>query len=67
MARCRVPAGLRWKLIVVANNCTDETEEVAAQFAARLPLVCLKEPRGDQPREERRHRQGTGAAVDVRR
>jgi len=36
-----VPAGARWELIVVNNNCSDETDAVLATFMDRLPLVRL--------------------------
>jgi len=44
MASCRIPAGLRWEVIVVANNCADETATVAAGFEERLPLSYVEEP-----------------------
>ena len=33
------------QLIVVNNNCTDDTDEVTAALAARLPLTRVREPR----------------------
>jgi glycosyltransferase involved in cell wall biosynthesis len=45
IAQCPVPPGLAWELLLVANNCTDRTREVAARFVGRLPLICLEEPR----------------------
>ena len=39
-----VPEGLRWELLVVNNNSTDNTNDVASQFASRLPLRCVFEP-----------------------
>jgi len=38
------PAG-GWRLVVVDNGSTDTTPEVLARYAARLPLLALKEPR----------------------
>jgi glycosyltransferase involved in cell wall biosynthesis len=38
-----VPPGLEWELIVVNNNCTDDTDAVAGAFADRLPLRLLHE------------------------
>src|SRR4051812_36033554 len=36
--------GTRWELIVVNNNCSDDTESVLDDFQSRLPLVRLFEP-----------------------
>jgi glucosyl-dolichyl phosphate glucuronosyltransferase len=44
ISRCAIPNGLRWELVLVNNNCTDETDAIALQFADRLPLVYVKEP-----------------------
>ena len=33
-----------WKLIVVDNGSADQTAQVIASFAARLPVRCLEEP-----------------------
>ncbi len=44
MSQLRIPAGVSWELIVVNNNCTDDTDEVLAEFVGRLPLVRLFEP-----------------------
>jgi glycosyltransferase involved in cell wall biosynthesis len=43
--RLQVPPDLRWELIVVNNNCTDQTDEVVADFSNRLPLRRLSQPR----------------------
>ena len=45
IAECRVPSGIAWEVLLVANNCTDRTREVAARFVGPLPLICLEEPR----------------------
>lgn len=44
IAQCRVPEEVSWELIVVNNNCTDDTDSVVGRFIARLPLVYVKEP-----------------------
>ena len=38
MTALRIPAELDWELLVVDNNSKDDTKEVAARFAPRLPL-----------------------------
>jgi glycosyltransferase involved in cell wall biosynthesis len=43
MTRLRVPAGVSWELIVVNNNCTDDTDRVCGEFSTRLPLRLLHE------------------------
>src|SRR3954466_9456793 len=48
MTSLRIPPGLEWELLVVNNNCTDETDSVLADFAARLPLRRLFEPKPGQ-------------------
>ena len=40
-----IPAGVDWELLVVNNNCTDDTEEVIAQHAGYLPIRRLFEPK----------------------
>ena len=44
MAQLRIPGDVRWELIVVNNNCTDETDEVIARHALHLPIRRLFEP-----------------------
>ena len=44
MTRLEVLPGMSWELIVVNNNCTDDTDVVLADFRDRLPLVRLVEP-----------------------
>src|SRR6266550_1086469 len=38
------PNGFDWELLVVDNNSTDDTPDVLAEFASRLPLRALREP-----------------------
>ena len=40
-----LPAGTTWELLVVNNNCTDDTDAVLARHAAALPLRRLWEPK----------------------
>ncbi|HET8654376.1 MAG TPA: glycosyltransferase [Longimicrobiaceae bacterium] len=41
----RVPDGVEWELLIVDNNCTDDTDAVIAAFVDRLPLRRLFQPR----------------------
>ena len=46
LARMRdlhVPTGLGWELLVVNNNCTDDTDAVIARHAGHLPLRVVHE------------------------
>jgi glycosyltransferase involved in cell wall biosynthesis len=43
-----VPSGTTWEVLVVTNNCTDETEQVLLSFAHRLPLRWTNESRQGQ-------------------
>jgi hypothetical protein len=45
LTACSVPAGIRWELVLVANNCDDDTAVVARSFGDRLPIVYLEESR----------------------
>lgn len=45
ISRCVVAGDLEWELVLVDNNCTDDTPEVAQQFKRKAPLVYVKEPR----------------------
>ncbi len=40
-----IPASISWELLVVNNNCTDETDETISRYAQRLPLRRLFEPK----------------------
>jgi len=44
MCSLRVPDGLRWELLVVENNCTDDTPAVIERYSGRLPVRRLVEP-----------------------
>jgi glucosyl-dolichyl phosphate glucuronosyltransferase len=44
ICRCRIPGNVAWELILVANNCTDETRKVAKGMSDRFPLVYVEEP-----------------------
>src|SRR5262245_36357876 len=38
------PRDAPWRLLVVNNNCTDNTEDVVREFSNRLPIVSVFEP-----------------------
>jgi GT2 family glycosyltransferase len=44
LCELRVPDGVTWEVLVVDNNCTDETPAVVARYADRLPITRLLEP-----------------------
>jgi len=44
MTQLTIPGDDSWELLVVNNNCTDETAEVLEAFEERLPLRVLSEP-----------------------
>lgn len=44
MERLSTPDGCRWELVVVNNACTDDTDDVVAAFAGRLPIRGIHEP-----------------------
>src|SRR5581483_541916 len=41
----RIPEGVTWELLVVNNNCTDQTDLVLENYRSRLPLRRLFEPK----------------------
>lgn len=45
MTQLRVPSGLQWELIVVANCCTDTTQQVVRGMATQLPIRIISEGR----------------------
>jgi glycosyltransferase involved in cell wall biosynthesis len=44
MHKLAIPPDLQWELIVVNNNCTDDTDAVIERHAAILPIRRLYEP-----------------------
>jgi GT2 family glycosyltransferase len=40
-----VPDDVEWQVVLVNNDCTDETDKVAQSYAGRLPLLYAHEPR----------------------
>ena len=44
LSTCAAPPNLHWELIVVNNNCSDNTDAVVASFVTKLPIHYLFEP-----------------------
>lgn len=45
MHKLLIPPAVEWELLVVNNNCTDETDTVIARHAEQLPIRRLFEPK----------------------
>ncbi len=45
LATLQVPSGIDWRLLVIDNNSSDDTADVLAAHAGRLPLRSVFEPR----------------------
>ncbi len=45
MRAMEIPDGVEWELLVINNNCTDDTDEVIARHQAQLPLRRILEQR----------------------
>ena len=61
MTRLSIPANAEWELLVVNNNCTDDTEQVVRSFTDRLPVRHLFEPHpGQSAARNRAVREATG-------
>jgi glycosyltransferase involved in cell wall biosynthesis len=45
MHKLHVPEGVEWELLVVNNNCTDDTDATVQRHASSLPIRLLHEPR----------------------
>jgi glucosyl-dolichyl phosphate glucuronosyltransferase len=45
IGQCRIPPSVSWQIVLVNNNCSDETPSVAKRFRDQLPLLCVDEPR----------------------
>ena len=43
MRKLRIPPGIEWELLVVNNNCTDDTDGVLDRHEGRLPIRRLFE------------------------
>jgi glycosyltransferase involved in cell wall biosynthesis len=45
LQQLKIPPGIDWEVLIVNNNCTDDTDEVIEQFADSLPIRLLHESR----------------------
>jgi glycosyltransferase involved in cell wall biosynthesis len=45
MRSLRLPAGVTWELLVVDNNCTDDTPSVVGKYESSLPVRRIFEPK----------------------
>lgn len=45
MQELRIPTGLSWELLIVNNNCTDNTDAIIEKHSAKLPIRRLLEKR----------------------
>ncbi len=43
MRKLRIPPGVEWELLVVNNNCTDDTDDVISRHGGALPVRRLAE------------------------
>src|SRR5688500_6804554 len=50
LARCTVPTGLDWEVVVVDNNSTDGTRDAVTQRTARYPVPLRYEFEAQQGR-----------------
>lgn len=44
LAKLRIPSGIQWRVLVVDNRSTDDTQDTLEAYAEVLPLVILSEP-----------------------
>jgi glycosyltransferase involved in cell wall biosynthesis len=45
MCKLRIPSGIAWELLVIDNNCTDDTPAVVERYSGRLPVTRIVEPK----------------------
>jgi glycosyltransferase involved in cell wall biosynthesis len=44
LVKLRIPSGIQWRVLVVDNRSTDDTQDTLEAYAEVLPLVILSEP-----------------------
>lgn len=40
-----IPSGINWEIVLVNNNCSDNTDEIVESYLTKLPIIYVKEPR----------------------
>jgi glycosyltransferase involved in cell wall biosynthesis len=45
LQKLTIPPAIDWEVLIVNNNCSDDTDEVVGQFANNLPIRLLHEKR----------------------
>jgi len=63
LLKLRIPAGLKWRVLVVDNRSTDDTQDTLEAYAEVLPLVILSET--EQGHTFARNRAVTAATGDL--
>lgn len=63
MTQLDIPPGVKWELLVVNNNSTDDTYAVALRYADRLPIYVMSEVK--QGQSNARNRAVAAAKGDV--
>jgi glucosyl-dolichyl phosphate glucuronosyltransferase len=43
-----IPAHVTWEIVIVDNNCTDNTADIIAKYKSKLPVIGLKETKQGQ-------------------
>jgi glycosyltransferase involved in cell wall biosynthesis len=49
MRQLKIPSGVKWELLIVNNNCSDDTDTVIARHAVHLPIRRLFERTPGKP------------------
>ena len=44
ISQCVIPKDLDWEIVIVNNNCTDDTNLIVQDYLDKLPLKYVKEP-----------------------
>ncbi len=45
IAQCVAPADIQWQIVLVNNNCTDQTARIVNSLKHKLPIAYVEEPR----------------------